>query len=530
MIVAEAHANESRTIAAHEPLEIPASVLTGHSNSLSFEAFGRQFRIALRRNHRLGSLNGMTTTAAMQGRLVGRPGSWARLTRTGGFIEGIIRDGGETFVVEPRHVALPGLEMPDDSTSAHVIFRLSDVTIKNGAPGCGMRNATPGQVMNVQAAMDDLTSELKALQAQGARLRLSAAVLADYEFFLDLGSVSQTESAIITRFNIVDGIYTEQLGIEIELADITVLTSPDAAQPPFTDTNNPEALLDQLSIYRRSNQRQFGVSHLISGRDFPGTTAGIAYQGQAIGSSLLFGICDGETGASLSSGQFSTTTSALIIAHELGHNFGSPHDGEVTQPQNPCESSPETFLMAPDINSSREFSPCSLEQIQPVLDAARSVCLTPIPNEGVAVSGIAATTQPPGSAIDVTFEVRNTGDLDAPNVTISLTIPESLPVTNLSSSAGTCDLESLTCDLGTLGSGQTQTVSAIVQADTEGVFLITASSSTNFDEDLTDNAVTSEVTVAATPARTDSSGGGGAITLSIAVLLGLVRLRRRFSR
>ena len=64
--------------------------------------------------------------------------------------------------------------------------------------------------------------------------------------------------------------------------------------------------------------RARGLAHLMTGKDLDGTTAGIAY---------LDAACAGDRGVSLSGQSYGTTISALIMAHELGHNFGAPHDG-----------------------------------------------------------------------------------------------------------------------------------------------------------------------------------------------------------
>ena len=62
--------------------------------------------------------------------------------------------------------------------------------------------------------------------------------------------------------------------------------------------------------------------------------------------------------------------SALIAAHEMGHHFGAPHDGEAGA----CRSTPQTFLLAPRLSQSDQFSACGVQQIQPAITTA--TCLT----------------------------------------------------------------------------------------------------------------------------------------------------------
>src|SRR5262249_4400984 len=140
---------------------------------------------------------------------------------------------------------------------------------------------------------------------------------------------------------------------------------------PFTKTA-PEDLLSQVRQYRGSHaaQQATGATHLMTGRDLDGDTVGIAYMGS---------VCDSQSADSLSDGAHSTLMSALITAHELGHNFNAPHDGE----PGACASTPQTFLMAPKINFSDQFSSCSLDQINARIRTAS--CLAPYVAPDVAV-------------------------------------------------------------------------------------------------------------------------------------------------
>src|SRR5262249_20458374 len=149
-----------------------------------------------------------------------------------------------------------------------------------------------------------------------------------------------------------------QLGVKISLAPPTLFRTTN---DPFTKTKASD-LLSELKTYHQGSAAQLalGLSHLMTGRDLDGDTVGIAYIGT---------VCDGANASSLSEGRRPTTQSALIAAHEIGHNFGAPHDGETGA----CASTPQTFLMAPRLNGSDQFSACSIQQIQPFLSRR---CLT----------------------------------------------------------------------------------------------------------------------------------------------------------
>ena len=116
----------------------------------------------------------------------------------------------------------------------------------------------------------------------------------------------------------------------------------------------------------------------MTGKDLDGTTAGIAY---------VRTVCDVENGVSISSRSYGTTISALIMAHELGHNFGAEHDGE---PGTSCASVSGGFIMASSVSGYSTFSQCSIDSMQPVLAAAS--CVTPAEYADVTVDAGAAVS------------------------------------------------------------------------------------------------------------------------------------------
>ncbi|MCA9466324.1 MAG: hypothetical protein KC643_12910, partial [Nitrospira sp.] len=186
------------------------------------------------------------------------------------------------------------------------------------------------------------------------------AVVTD-EFFTT--SHTNPEQAVIARMNVVDGIFSEQLNVQISLVDVLPLQHNGG----LTATN-AQTLLSQFSEFTSAPSFQHpGVAHLFTSRNLDGDTVGIAF---------LRSICDARWGVGVDQIIGTGTAGALIVAHELGHNFGAPHDDEFGSP---CAGTPGTYLMNPYMNGSDQFSPCSLSQIQPVIAGAS--CLTVIHRE-----------------------------------------------------------------------------------------------------------------------------------------------------
>jgi hypothetical protein len=106
-----------------------------------------------------------------------------------------------------------------------------------------------------------------------ATKRLAVALIADAELAAQDGAAVETN--MLARLNIVDGIFSSQVGVRLQALSVTVMT---AGTQPFTTTDS-SLLLEQLRDYRLGTptQRSAGLSHLMTGRNLDGRTIGIAY-------------------------------------------------------------------------------------------------------------------------------------------------------------------------------------------------------------------------------------------------------------
>jgi hypothetical protein len=451
------------------------------------------------------------------------------LLRNGEELTGVIRDGREVYVIEPRAGVAESLLQPDQSEAVNLIYRLADTTIAPGSLTCATGPMLAAQ--NGQEAFDSLVTELAAAptaQAQGADRKITVAAIGDFPFLNQFGSLSSSESAMLARFNIVDGIFSEQLGIEIDVEDLTIFTS--ASQDPFSSTSDPSNLLDELADYRAANQTQFGLSHLVTGRDLNSTTAGIAFLGDVTsGGRSLFGICTAQTAAAVSQSRSLTTmTSALVIAHEIGHNFGAPHDAEAGSP---CAATPNTFLMAPRISSTSAFSSCSLAEIQPIIDAATCFTAVDVIDAAIDFSGGLA---PDGQAtldetLSLEFTVSSPGGLETSTALVTVDPSAELQLLALMLPGATCTPSTASCELAPFPGTFGETLVVTVQGTVEGVATLSASIAAAGDTNPGNDASTIDIEIIASPTPTTTagnSGGGGGGSLGCLALLGLLLARR----
>lgn len=333
---------------------------------LPVAAFGEHWRLRLEDNPRIGQRRNLRDIRVLGGSIDGRPGSWLRLTRAGKELTGILFDGETLYGIEPRRQAAPRLQHPDTGPgTVNVIFRMRDLVLPPAADGCEL--LPPASAGSGAGSVARLAAETAALPADGGR-RMLLDVVADYEFFRM--QAAGAEAAILARLNIVDGIFLNQLGIDIEIDSLQIFGT---ANDPFT-SRVPAELLDELRRYRLASGFTRGPTHLLTGRDLAGTTRGIAYFGAA---------CSTEFGAALSQQTADTWISALTTAHEIGHTLGAWHDNESSQmngQRNPCEFAPPGFLMEATINGNDRFSQCSLDTIERFLasGAPEAACVAGI--------------------------------------------------------------------------------------------------------------------------------------------------------
>ena len=462
-----------------EPIEVhtasrPASakLATETTTRLIFDAFGRRFELELESNDRLLRRLPASRHAELpphdlyRGALAGQAGSWVRLTRLPDGLYGAIWDGTEFYSIVPAHAAAEfmGGAAPRDSNRA-LIYRASDVEVPGGARFCAVVDPSGGSGKLVTGL-----DQYKALQRELPRLAASAtatptlelgvAMIADFEF---TSLEPNPESALLSRLSVVDGIFSEQVGVGIVADELKAF---DVAADPFT-TSDAETLLDQVGRYRVATPAiaAAGLAHLVTGRDLTSPDPDSVVDDSVIGIAYLFGVCEADIGVSVSE-RLDPFTSGLVAAHEFGHNFGAPHDSE---PESACRSTPNRFLMAPTLNHSSEFSQCSLDRMKPVVAVSDCLRVRQYPDVAVEVDP-AVHRGYTGVPVPVLFDVVNAGTKAAESAAARIDLVPGLIPSSISASGGTCTVtaEDFSCEFASIPAGERRRVQFDVTATTPG--------------------------------------------------------------
>ena len=303
---------------------------------------------------------GRTPSNSYRGHVRGQAGTVVRLYLDGQKVQGVIVTPDQTFFVEPAR------DLSAAAGAKEFVF-YSAADVKPVDASCV--EATLGGKVEAEAARAGLSNATATASPTpddsfAPMPEARVATEADFEFYqLNGNSEAATNNDILNIMTQVDGLYEAQLGISLRVVFQRVWTTNT---DPYTLTNASSALQEFADNYDQS----FGTSappsrditHMFTGKDFDGSTIGIAYRAV---------VCNfPEAAYGISQSRFTTTNSLRVVvtAHEIGHNFGATHTGPSSNASDPpqqipgCDA-PGGAIMQPSVTSTTGFCQFSRDQI-----------------------------------------------------------------------------------------------------------------------------------------------------------------------
>lgn len=272
-----------------------------------FSVIGPNTRIVIQNGDK-ETEGAMPTVKTYRGKVVGDPNTHVVLCLTNDKVSGMIRfNGREQFTIGY-----------DNTPSLAYVTVTSALTGVVGGGECAMDNEKLYDPTNSLERFAKVKTSGKTPSQKPQVATKSATIAFDadkqcYDFF---GDETALTDYLVARLAVISSVYESDLDVALQLGRLKIYTTAD----PYTGTSL-QPLLQSFTNYWSANNSSIDrtLAHLISKKIPGGGAAGLAW---------LSGLCKKNIGYAVTSIMGNTSFPSVdesVIAHEIGHNFGSAH-------------------------------------------------------------------------------------------------------------------------------------------------------------------------------------------------------------
>lgn len=265
--------------------------------------------------------------ALYRGTVDGDRSSQVNMSVSGGKVLMTVRSGGKTLTIESVPTGEETTQQDASDNDGVYALYSSDNLKEPHTFSCGTPDA---ETEHDHADETRQQSSKDGAQLQSAsRLEAEIAIEIDYATYQALGSnqaqATQYAGAVIAA---VSQIYERDINTQLRVSYVQVWTTPD----PYAGLTSTGSILPSMANIWSTTRGNINrdLAHLLSSRSLGG---GIAYLNALCSRGGGYGV-SGNLRASFPIDPGWTT---IVVAHELGHNFGSPHTHSCSWPGGPLD-------------------------------------------------------------------------------------------------------------------------------------------------------------------------------------------------
>lgn len=245
-----------------------------------------------------------------RGRIRGEVSSFAYLAVEPGDMTGSVTWRGVEYSISTRLEGLP--------TVGDRVVNIFEATDAMKAFDCGVDDED-----FIDDVLRGMPADVSLLQAGMDTLKAKLAVEIDFTAFKHYGGVSQSETYMTSLLGYVNAIYERDVAVTFEVSYMRTWETED----PYSNASD-DAALATFTEYWRDNMDHVDrtLASLVSRKPISanGVTQGLAWVNK------LCSKTHGYAFVKFSSNNSNYEGHAGVWAHELGHNFGSPHTHSCT--------------------------------------------------------------------------------------------------------------------------------------------------------------------------------------------------------